>query len=142
MKRIVFIVLGTLCVGLGGIGVVVPGLPTTPFLLLASWLFYHSSPRMRAWLLSSWLGRYIRNYEKNKGLSVRGKVMAIGMMVSMSSLSIFFFLEASLPRLIVAIACLIGVVCVSCIVPTAQEKNDLEEDLGQPNSTQDEAIQG
>ncbi|MBP5456164.1 MAG: YbaN family protein [Paludibacteraceae bacterium] len=136
MKRIVFIVLGTLCVGLGGLGVVVPGLPTTPFLLLASWLFYRSSPRMRAWLLSSWLGKYIRNYEKNRGLSVRGKVMAIGMMITMSSLSIFFFLETSLPRLIVAIACLIGAVTVGFIVPTAQETNDQGEELDQYDSTQ------
>lgn len=59
MKRYLYIVLGLVCVGLGAMGVVVPGLPATPFLLLASWLFYRSSPRLQQWLLASWLGRYI-----------------------------------------------------------------------------------
>ena len=121
MKRLILILIGLICVGLGILGVFVPGLPTTPFLLAASWLFYRSSPRLRAWLLASRLGRYIRDYEKNKGLSPRTKVFAISMMVGMSCLSIFLFINSLVPRIIVAIACLIGVLTVSLIVPTVRK---------------------
>ncbi len=53
--------LGMLCVVLGVIGIAVPGLPTTPFLLLASWLFARSSKRLRRWLAEHrHLGPYVR----------------------------------------------------------------------------------
>ncbi len=64
LKKVIYIVCGVLCVILGTIGVVVPGIPTTPFVLLASWLFYRSSERLRNWLLSSRLGKYAREYEQ------------------------------------------------------------------------------
>ncbi len=122
MKRIIYIILGSLCVGLGTVGVFLPGLPTTPFMLAASWFFYRSSPRLRAWLLSSWLGVYIRNYEKNKGVTPRVKVMAILMMVGMSALSTTLFIENVYVKSIVSIACLIGVIVVGFVVPTAKTR--------------------
>lgn len=122
MKRIIYIILGSLCVGLGTVGVFLPGLPTTPFMLAASWFFYRSSPRLRAWLLSSWLGVYIRNYEKNKGVTPRVKVMAILMMVGMSALSTTLFIENVYVKSIVSIACLIGVIVVGFVVPTAKRQ--------------------
>ena len=67
----VYIILGVIAVVLGAIGVFVPGLPTTPLVLLASWCFYRSSPRMQAWLLNSFLGRYIRESTKRRGVSLR-----------------------------------------------------------------------
>lgn len=69
MKRIIYITIGLICVGLGVLGVIMPGLPTTPFLLLASWLFYRSSPRLQQWLLGSWLGKYIRSYHRHGGMT-------------------------------------------------------------------------
>lgn len=118
--RIPLILLGCICVGLGALGIFVPGLPTTPFLLLASWAFYRSSPRLRQWLLSSRLGKYIRNYEKNKGLSAIGKAYAIVMMVVMCSISILFFIPNTTVKIIVGAAGLIGSIVVGFIVPTVK----------------------
>ena len=75
---------------------------------------------MRAWLLSSWLGVYIRDYEKNKGVTPNVKIMAIIMMVGMSCLSVTFFIEKIYIKAIVSIACLIGIVVVGFIVPTVK----------------------
>ena len=60
-RRIILITVGSLCVGLGTVGIFVPGLPTTVFLLAASWCFAQSSPRLRHWLHSNrHLGAYLR----------------------------------------------------------------------------------
>lgn len=123
MKRVVYVILGLLCVVLGGLGVVVPGLPTTPFLLLASWLFYRSSPRLQEWLLRSWLGTYIRSYRRRGGMTVAQKASAIGIMVAMVLLSTFVFIPAgSIARIIVPIAGAVGALTVAFAVPNAKDE--------------------
>lgn len=123
MKRIVYIISGLLSVGLGALGVVVPGLPTTPFLLLASWLFYRSSPRLQEWLLQSWLGTYIRSYHRHGGMTAPQKAGAIGIMVAMVVLSTFVFIPAgSVARIIAPIAGAVGVLTVIFAVPNGKEK--------------------
>lgn len=59
--RFAFIAAGVALVGLGVIGILLPGLPATPFLLLAAYCFARSSPRLHAWLVTHhWFGPYIR----------------------------------------------------------------------------------
>lgn len=121
MKRYIYIILGLIAVVLGVLGVVVPGLPTTPFLLLASWLFVRSSPRLQQWLLASWLGRYIRNYQRRGGMTISQKAGAVGIMVAMVLLSTFVFIpEGSIARIIVPIAGGVGVLTVIFLVPNAK----------------------
>lgn len=61
---------GWLCVVLAALGIVLPGLPTTPFLLLAAVCFSRSDPRFYAWLIHHrWFGPYIRNYRERRGMS-------------------------------------------------------------------------
>jgi len=123
MKKYVYIALGLVAVALGTLGVVLPGLPTTPFLLLASWLFYRSSPRLQQWLLASWLGKYIRNYHRHGGMTTTQKAGAVGVMVVMVLLSTFVFIpKGSVARIIVPVAGAIGVLTVIFAVPNA--KND------------------
>ena len=123
MKRYLYIIFGLICVTFGALGVVVPGLPTTPFLLLASWLFYRSSPKLQQWLLNSWLGKYIRSYHRRGGMTMSQKAGAVGIMVAMVLLSTFVFVPAgSVARIIVPIAGAIGVLVVVLLVPNA--KND------------------
>ena len=119
--RVFCIVAGCIAVILGTIGVVVPGLPTTPFVLLASWCFYKSSPRLQAWLLQSFLGKYIRDYKEKGGLTTRKRVYIIALMATMVSMSIIFFIPNTTVDIIVGVAGLIGCIVVGFVVPKAKD---------------------
>ena len=76
--RTLLIVLGTLCVALGVLGMFLPLLPTTPFLLLAAVCYSRSSERFYRWLITNrWCGKYIRNYREGRGMPLRQKVLII-----------------------------------------------------------------
>lgn len=121
MRRFLYVFFGLVCVGLGALGVVVPGLPTTPFVLLASWLFYRSSPRLQQWLLASWLGKYIRSYHRRGGMTWAQKAGAVGIMAAMILLSVFVFIPAgAVARIIVPIAGAVGALTVVFLVPNAR----------------------
>ena len=120
--RYIFIVCGCIAVILGTIGVVVPGLPTTPFVLLASWCFYKSSPRLQAWLLQSFLGKYIRDYKEKGGLTMRKRLYIIALMATMVSVSMIFFIPNRIVDIIVGVAGLIGCIVVGFVIPQAKEK--------------------
>lgn len=119
--RYLYILIGGIAVLLGIIGVVVPGLPTTPFVLLASWCFYKSSPRLQAWLLQSFLGKYIRDYKEKGGITTRKRVYIIVLMAIMVSMSIIFFIPNTTVDIIVGIAGLIGCIVVGFVVPKAKD---------------------
>lgn len=119
MKRTLYISLGTLCVALGALGVVLPGLPTTPFLLAASWLFYRSSPRLQEWLISSRLGVYIRSYEERGGMRKVTKALVVLFMMAMVICSIIFFIHNAVADWVVGIAGTIGSLIVIFKVPNA-----------------------
>jgi uncharacterized membrane protein YbaN (DUF454 family) len=71
-------VIGIISVGLGVLGVFVPLLPTTPFLLLAAACFFHSSPRLYAWLIHHrWFGKYIRYYRECQAIPLRAKIVSL-----------------------------------------------------------------
>jgi len=91
-KRTLLLVCGTLSVGLGILGIFLPLLPTTPFLLLAAACYARSSTRFYNWLLTNRLcGRYIRNYREDRGIPVRQKVFTIALLwVTISATAIFF----------------------------------------------------
>ncbi len=79
--RYLLLVIGWLSVALGVIGIFVPVLPTTPFLLLAAACFVRSSRRFYLWLVEHpRLGPWFRDYLEGNGIPLKGKVYAIGLM--------------------------------------------------------------
>lgn len=97
----VFLGLAFLCVGLGFLGVFVPLLPTTPFLLLALFLFARSSPKYAAKLVNNKiLGPYVESYVNGQGMSVRVKFRTLILMWLVMSASAYFFTNTLWVRLL------------------------------------------
>ena len=114
MKSSFYKPLGFLFLAVGVLGVALPVLPSTPFILLAAWFFARSSERWHTRLLESELfGPMIRNWEQNRCISLRTKAVAIGSMLIAGGASIGFALED--PRLRVATAVLMAIGCVTIL---------------------------
>lgn len=89
--RALLIIAGTFFVGLGTIGIFLPLLPTTPFLLLAAACYARSSKRFYSWLINNkWFGSYIKNYREGKGVPLKVKVLTICFLWTTISISAFF----------------------------------------------------
>ncbi len=78
MKRILLIIAGSVSVALGVLGIFLPILPTTPFLLLAAACYAKSSDKLYNKLLNNkYLGKYIRNYRERRGIPKKTKIITI-----------------------------------------------------------------
>jgi len=101
IKRILFIVLGTLFLGIGCIGIILPILPTTPFLLLAAACYLRGSERIHQWMLRNRIfGKFIRNYLEGKGITPRQKVFTLAFLWLMMTFTIFYMIENLILRIL------------------------------------------
>lgn len=99
-----FVIVGTLSLGLGVIGVFVPLLPTTPFLLLAAACYAKGSERFYKWLLQNrWFGTYIKNYRNGKGIPLKVKVFTIITLWVTILFSTFMFISDVLIQILLII---------------------------------------
>lgn len=82
LVKILLIVVGTFLVGLGILGIFLPLLPTTPFLLLAAACYARGSTKFYNWLLGNkWFGSYIKNWREGKGIPLKTKILAISLLI-------------------------------------------------------------
>lgn len=119
--RTLFIIGGTLSLALAILGIIVPGLPTTPFALLSAFLYAKSSSRLYNWLMNSKvLGPRIRSYQKRNGVTKKGKIGIIIFMTSMVLFSSFVVIKDIPLRMVILSLGLVGAIVVWFFVPTAQ----------------------
>ncbi|MAV14953.1 MAG: hypothetical protein CL705_03740 [Chloroflexi bacterium] len=121
--RLMWISLGSIFVAIGTIGIFVPGLPTTVFMLLAAACYVRSSDKLYNWLIKNkTFGKYIKDYREGKGMPKRAKFLALSMMTIFVSLAVLPFSPISIPnvmlRIVVLIVGLIGFYYVSYRVKT------------------------
>jgi len=114
--RFLFVTGGTIAVGMGVIGVLVPLLPTTPFLLLAAFLYARSSERFHKWLLGNrWIGDYLRRYYERRCMTRRHKAFTLVLLWIGIGLSAGFVVPQWWARLLLAVVAAGVTVHVLCL---------------------------
>jgi uncharacterized membrane protein YbaN (DUF454 family) len=114
-KKIVCIILGSICVILGSIGIIVPLLPTTPFLLLAAFFYGKSSHRLQQWLFNNRVfGSYLTNYVEGKGISIKNKTFTLIILWLAMGYTIFF----AISNLLIQMLLLLIAICVTIHIIT------------------------
>ncbi|MBK9163496.1 MAG: YbaN family protein [Acidobacteria bacterium] len=109
IRKAILIFAGTLFVALGVLGIFLPLMPTTVFLLMAAYCYSRSSERFHSWLLNNrWLGGYIRNYRSGGGMSVRQKVSTLSLLWASMGFSIWI-ISAKLWVSLLLVAIALGV---------------------------------
>jgi uncharacterized membrane protein YbaN (DUF454 family) len=107
---------GVLALLLGLLGVLLPGLPTTPFVLLSAGCFVRASPRTHAWLLNSrWFGPVLRDWEQHRSIPRRAKYIAFAMMVTSVAGSLWFFAGQIWIQAAIATAAVTGAMVIARI---------------------------
>jgi uncharacterized protein len=122
VRRGLWALAGLLCVAVGGVGIVVPGLPTTVFFIMAAWCFARSSNRLERWVLGlPKIGPAVRDYRSGHGMPRRAKQFAVTSIVVFSALSIAV-VELLPIRLSIGVLAVVGAAYVWWRVPTADDR--------------------
>jgi len=122
LKRSLLLALGWLSVSIGIIGVVIPILPTTPFLLLSGYLFAGQSAKCEAWLVSSKIyKRYALPYKEQQGLTLKKKAEILGLTYVILLISGLIVSHLHV-RLVLIVVAIIKLIVLTRIPTIKQEK--------------------
>lgn len=133
VKKYLLAALGSLALALGFIGIAIPVLPTTPFLLIAVWCYLHSSQKLSDWLLRNRLfGRYLYQYTTFHAVPRRTKIVSLIVLWAGLILSIFL-VELWFVRLIL-LAVGITVSCHILLLKTIRPDEVIGPEVDQPDS--------
>lgn len=124
MQRIILLIIGWLAIALGTLGVILPLLPTTPFILLAAWCFARSSPRFHHWLLyRSWFGSYLRHWQQHRALPPKAKGRAILFIVITFAVSLWLVKLFWLRIMLVCLLCVLVIFMLRLPVVESEQQN-------------------
>jgi uncharacterized membrane protein YbaN (DUF454 family) len=127
VRRALFVALGVLCVVIGVAGVFLPGVPTTEFIIAASYLFARSSPRLEGWLEGNrWFGPVLRRFRETRGMARKTKALALAWMWTGLSISLYVLAASGIGiQLLVLTTGLVGTATILFFVRTTAERQPL-----------------
>lgn len=126
LLKALLLIIGSISTVFGIIGIVIPVLPTTPFLLFAAVCFFRSSTRLYERLISNkYFGSYIKNYREGRGIPSKIKIYAISMLWVTIGFSIIFAIDKLLVRILLFI---IAAVVTAHIISVKAKKEIVNED--------------
>ena len=130
LRKWFLIIAGFLALVLGILGLFIPLLPTTPFLLLAATCFFRSSGRLYTWLIHhKWFGDYIRHYREHKAITLHAKVVTLVLLWSVIGYTTFGIVNTWWVRI------LLGVVAAGVSIHILHLKTLTQEMLVKLKST-------
>jgi uncharacterized membrane protein YbaN (DUF454 family) len=122
LRRLLYVTAGLACVGLAYLGVLLPGVPTTPWVLLASYCFARSSPKLERWLKRSPVfGKLLRDWEEHRGIRRPVKVFAVCLVVTVVTLSVTLTALPVWVKCVIGGLAAVGVCTIVFVVPTIRE---------------------
>ncbi len=125
-KKATLTLLGFLCVAIGIVGIVVPGLPTTVFMIVAAWLFSISNPRFEKWLLGlPKIGPAIQNFRNGLGMPFKAKFFAVTSIIVFTALATILLVQNMLLNALIIVVAVIGIWYITLHVPTREKVADV-----------------
>ena len=121
LGRAAWVGVGLVAVAIGGIGVIIPGLPSTIFFLFAAWCFARSNERLERWVLDlPGVGPLVRDARAGLGMPRRTKWSAIAIMWAAIALSTLVLRDRPVGLTVVAALGVMGTLCILVVVPTRE----------------------
>jgi uncharacterized membrane protein YbaN (DUF454 family) len=112
LLRWLLLAAGTLALGLGALGLIVPGMPTTPFVLIAAACYIRSSERLYRWLISNQVfGPVVTTWQAERGLTIRAKLITLALVWITLGGAALFLVDSMVMKLV-----LLGFVCTKTVV--------------------------
>ncbi len=128
MKKMFFLSVGYFFLGMGILGIFLPVLPTTPFLLLSSACFFRASNKLYYWITNHKIfGEYIKNYRKFRAIPIRVKVFSILLLWGMMIITILFFIDLILVKFLLFIIAIVVTIYILRIKTLTKELLILNE---------------
>lgn len=128
LKKIVFVILGCICVALGALGAVLPLLPAFPFLLLAAFCFARSSERLHTWFVGTKLYKNnLESYVKGKGMTMKTKVRIMVTVTVLMSIGFIMMNQVLVGRIVLTCVWVFHILYFTLGVKTIKMENLAEE---------------
>jgi hypothetical protein len=110
-KKIFYTLIGTISLLLGIIGIILPVLPTTPFILFSAWCYFRGSRRFHDWLINHpYLGPIVAEYGEGEGMTKESKIKAIIFTWTAVILTAVFILDSLFMQIIIVLIAIIGTI--------------------------------
>ena len=125
MKRILFVILGCLCLGLGTVGIVLPLLPTVPFYLATVFFFANSSKRLHDWFTGTKMYRkHLESYVRKEGMTVRTKATIMASASLMMGIGFLCMSRVPIGRIVLAVVWVCHIIYFVFMVKTIPESEE------------------
>ena len=125
MKRILFVILGCLCLGLGTVGIVLPLLPTVPFYLATVFFFANSSKRLHDWFTGTKMYRkHLESYVKKEDMTVRTKATIMASASLMMGIGFLCMSRVPIGRIVLAVVWVCHIIYFVFMVKTIPESEE------------------